>query len=127
MWADTYICAEEGLLELFFNEILNAERYRLEILTPFVQMLYDDELQEGHFQQDGTRAHTTRKTMNYAGECFQDLISMIYRVSCILMGHRARLIPCIQWKNDLTMECSSKSRDMAGLLGCIQLKRNFIV
>ncbi|KAJ8938985.1 hypothetical protein NQ318_003678 [Aromia moschata] len=35
----------------FFAGTLNAESYRLEILTPFEQILHDDELQEGYIQQ----------------------------------------------------------------------------
>jgi hypothetical protein len=37
---------------------LNAERYRLDILTPFIETLLDDELTQGYFQQDGARIHT---------------------------------------------------------------------
>ncbi|KAJ8952061.1 hypothetical protein NQ318_010971 [Aromia moschata] len=50
---------------IFFNGTLNAERYRLEILIPFVQMLHDDKLQEDDIQQDGACMHATMEIINY--------------------------------------------------------------
>ncbi|KAJ8948328.1 hypothetical protein NQ318_019313 [Aromia moschata] len=44
---------------------LNAEKYLLETLIPFVQMLYDDELQQDYIQQDGARARIIRELINY--------------------------------------------------------------
>lgn len=49
---------------------LNAERYRLEILTPFLETLLDDELAQGYFQQDGARIHTTWANLNFLMEFF---------------------------------------------------------
>lgn len=46
----------------------------MEILTPFVNMLHDDELQEGYFQQDGARAHTTNDNISFLREFFGDRI-----------------------------------------------------
>jgi hypothetical protein len=43
---------------------INGERYRAEILTPFLNEL-NDELIYGYFQQDGATAHTTGATINF--------------------------------------------------------------
>jgi hypothetical protein len=57
--------------------ILNAERYRLEILTPFIETLLDDELTQGYFQQDGARIHTTWANLNFLMEFYDNrLISL---------------------------------------------------
>ncbi|RZC41009.1 hypothetical protein BDFB_015015, partial [Asbolus verrucosus] len=50
---------------------LNADRYRLEILTPFIETLLDDELTQGYFQQDGARIHTTWANLNFLMEFYQ--------------------------------------------------------
>lgn len=50
---------------LHFLRILHAERYRTEILTPFINMLHDDEVQESYFQQDGARVHTTNENIAF--------------------------------------------------------------
>jgi hypothetical protein len=56
---------------------LNAERYRLEILTPFIETLLDDELTQGYFQQDGARIHTTWANFNFLMEFYDNrLISL---------------------------------------------------
>jgi hypothetical protein len=39
---------------IFFNGTINAKRYRNNLLRPFIEELHDDELREGHFQQDNT-------------------------------------------------------------------------
>lgn len=59
---------------MFVAGILNGERYRLEILTPFMQMLHDDELRYGYFQQDGARIHTTRDNLDFIMEFFDHRI-----------------------------------------------------
>jgi hypothetical protein len=57
--------------------ILNAERYRLKILTPFIETLLDDELTQGYFQQDGARIHTTWANLNFLMEFYDNrLISL---------------------------------------------------
>ena len=53
---------------IIFEEILNAERYRQEILSPFINQLMDDELVEGYFHQDGARIHTTLPNLNFIME-----------------------------------------------------------
>jgi hypothetical protein len=52
--------------------ILNAERYRLEILSPFIETLLDDELTQGYFQQDGARIHTTWANLNFLMEFYDN-------------------------------------------------------
>lgn len=62
---------------IFFNFTVNAARYRNNILAEFVEQLHDDELQHGYFQQDGATAHTTRETIAFLREFFDDrLISL---------------------------------------------------
>lgn len=62
---------------IFYNFTVNAERYRNNILNEFVEQLDEDELQNGYFQQDGATAHTTRETIDFLREFFDDrLISL---------------------------------------------------
>ena len=49
----------------FLLDTLNAARYRNEILEPFVNQFYDDELQNGFFQQDGAPIHCTMNNLNF--------------------------------------------------------------
>jgi hypothetical protein len=51
---------------------INGERYRAEILTPFLNELHDDELIYGYFQQDGATAHTTGATINFLSNFYAD-------------------------------------------------------
>jgi hypothetical protein len=51
---------------------VNGERYRAEILTPFLNELHDDELIYGYFQQDGATAHTTGATINFLSNFYAD-------------------------------------------------------
>lgn len=55
---------------IFFDGNLNAERYRNNILEPFVNQLHDDELQMGHFQQDSARPHIAHETIRYLEQFF---------------------------------------------------------
>ncbi|KAJ8959969.1 hypothetical protein NQ318_009402 [Aromia moschata] len=64
-WSMDHCAQKEDCWTYFFNRTRNAERYRLEILTHFVEMLHDDEMQEDYIQQDRARPHTTRETINY--------------------------------------------------------------
>lgn len=57
---------------IFFEETINAERYRTLILAEFLRQLHDDELQTGYFQQDGATAHTANTTLNYLREFYGD-------------------------------------------------------
>jgi hypothetical protein len=56
----------------FFQGNINGERYRAEILTPFLNELHDDELIYGYFQQDGATAHTTGATINFLSNFYAD-------------------------------------------------------
>jgi hypothetical protein len=44
----------------------------MEILTPFLNELHDDELIYGYFQQDGAAAHTTGATINFLSNFYTD-------------------------------------------------------
>ena len=57
---------------IFFHDTVTAHRYRNNILNPFVEQLFDDELRFGYFQQDGATAHTTAETINYLRNFFDD-------------------------------------------------------
>lgn len=59
---------------IFFNETINAERYRRIILDPFIEQLHDDELTNGYFQQDGATAHTANATLDYLKQYFDNRI-----------------------------------------------------
>lgn len=59
---------------IFFNNTINAERYRNNLLLPFVNQLHDDELRAGYFQQDNATAHKTRETMELLHEFFDNRI-----------------------------------------------------
>lgn len=58
----------------FFLGRINAERYRNEILTRFINELDDNELENGYFQQDGATPHCTQQTLNMLAEYFQGRI-----------------------------------------------------
>lgn len=48
---------------------LNANRYRTDILSPFIEELHDDEL-----QQDGARLHTTHANLNFLIHFYDDRV-----------------------------------------------------
>jgi hypothetical protein len=57
-----------------FNGTINGQRYREQILEPFINELDDEEVQTGYFQHDGATAHTARETLNYLQEFYDDRI-----------------------------------------------------
>lgn len=57
---------------IFFNYTINAERYRNNILQPFIEQLHDDELEHGYFQQDGATAHTAAETITFLQQYFDN-------------------------------------------------------
>lgn len=57
---------------IFFNGTLTGERYRQEIIMPFIEQLDDEEITQGYFQQDGARAHTAGETINMLQQFFQN-------------------------------------------------------
>lgn len=59
---------------IFFDETINAERYRTHILEPFVSQLNETELEQGWFQQDGATAHTARLSLNFLESIFANRI-----------------------------------------------------
>lgn len=72
VWAG--ICRRRLVGPIFFEGTLTAARYRDEILTLFINQLDDEELLNGYFQQDGATAHTSRETIQYIREFFDDRI-----------------------------------------------------
>lgn len=68
------ICRRRLIGPIFFDGSLNAERYRNEILDPFINQLDDYELQNAYFQQDGATPHTTNATIQYLQQFFDDRI-----------------------------------------------------
>lgn len=59
---------------IFFNQTITAERYRNELLQPFINELHDDELTEGYFQQDNAPAHKSRETIAFLEQFFDTRI-----------------------------------------------------
>lgn len=57
---------------IFFNETINAERYRTLILDEFLNQVHDDEQIMGYFQQDGATPHTALVTINYLREFYDN-------------------------------------------------------
>jgi hypothetical protein len=72
VWAA--ISARRLIGPIFFNDDINAERYRQEILQTFLNKLHDDELQEGYFQQDGATPHCTPDTLQLLREFFDNRV-----------------------------------------------------
>lgn len=68
------ICRRRLVGPIFFEGTLTAARYRDEILNQFINQLDGEELQNGYFQQDGATAHTTRETLRYLAEFFDNRI-----------------------------------------------------
>jgi hypothetical protein len=46
---------------IFFNNTINGQRYREQILKNFIQQLDENESNYGWFQHDGATAHTTQE------------------------------------------------------------------
>lgn len=59
---------------IFFDNTINAKRYRTEILEPFIAQLKKRELKKAWFQQDGASAHTARTSLQYLEEVFGNRI-----------------------------------------------------
>lgn len=57
---------------IFFNDTINAARYRANILEPFIEHLLDDVINQGYFQQDEVTAHTANATLKYLQEFYDD-------------------------------------------------------
>lgn len=60
---------------------------------PFVNMLHDDELQEGYFQQDGARVHTTNANIIFLREFFGNRIISL-NTDTIWPPRSCDLTPC---------------------------------
>lgn len=56
---------------IFFRHTINGERYRT-ILQQALEVMHDDEVQHGYFQQDGATAHTAVATLQYLREFYDD-------------------------------------------------------
>lgn len=59
---------------IFFNETITADRYKEQILQPFLDQLHDDELQHGYFQQDGATPHTANRILDFVAEYYGDRV-----------------------------------------------------
>lgn len=68
------ITAQRIIGPIFFNETVNSERYRANILAPFFQLLSHYERENGYFQQDSATAHTAHNSLNDIKEVFEDRI-----------------------------------------------------
>ncbi|KAJ8943015.1 hypothetical protein NQ318_008333 [Aromia moschata] len=70
----TMLCSKEPFL--LTRLPFYYESGEVEIVTPFVQMLHDDDLKEGYIQPDGALPHTTKETINYIGE-FSKIVRLV--------------------------------------------------
>lgn len=59
---------------IFFTGTINQERYRIEILQPFLSRLTQTEVETGWFQQDGATAHTAHSSLRFLEETFSSRI-----------------------------------------------------
>ena len=59
---------------IFYEQTVNAERHRNDILTPFFYELTEKEKSYGWFQQDSATEHTAEKFMNKIKEVFEDRV-----------------------------------------------------
>lgn len=59
---------------IFFNDTINGERYRTNILQEFFQLADQDEIAHGYFQQDGAPAHTAGETMEFLRQVYGDRV-----------------------------------------------------
>ena len=57
--------------QIFFTETITAERYRRDIIAPFIDELSDEEKTTGYFQQDVATAHTANSSLRYLSNVFQ--------------------------------------------------------
>src|SRR6185437_1012909 len=58
---------------IFIHETINAERYRDEILEPFIEFLKSHnevDIESAYFQQDGARPHTANLTLDLLHDAF---------------------------------------------------------
>ena len=68
------VSAKRIIGPIFFEDTINSERYRTQILAPFFQLLSDNERQYGYFQQDSATAHTAADSLDAIREVFDDRI-----------------------------------------------------
>jgi hypothetical protein len=59
---------------IFFNDTINAERYRTDILEPFLGHLTERQIEEVWFQQDGATAHTASSSLQFLEDIFGNRI-----------------------------------------------------
>ena len=59
--------------------LIDAQKYRDDILTPFFEQLTDNECQSGCFQQDSAMAHTADEALNLIQEIFEGRIISVHR------------------------------------------------
>ena len=59
---------------IFYDDTINAERYRNNILAPFFEQFTDTECRSGYFQQDSATAHTADQSLEFIVEIFENRI-----------------------------------------------------
>jgi hypothetical protein len=65
---------QERLLDLFFSETINCERYVQVVLGQFFSELREEERLYGWFQEDSATVHTARMSMQALSNVFGDRI-----------------------------------------------------
>lgn len=55
---------------IFFHNTINGQRYRQQLLEPFLEQVHPEEFEGGFFQQDGATAHTTQQNLGFLEEFF---------------------------------------------------------
>ena len=68
------VTAERIIGPIFFDDTINSDRYRRNILEPFFQQLTDDELRYAYFQQDSATAHTAHNSLQDIEAVFDDRV-----------------------------------------------------
>lgn len=54
----------ERITSSFFNDTLTENRYRDEILFPFINQLSEEEITRGYLQEDEDKEHVAGETIN---------------------------------------------------------------
>ena len=59
---------------IFLTDTINSERYRKNVLEPFVAQLSEREIEHAWFQQDGATAHTAVKSLEFLDGIFANRV-----------------------------------------------------
>jgi hypothetical protein len=55
---------------IFFHDTINRQRYREQLLAPFLDQVHPHEFENDYFQQDGATAHTSGENLGFVEEFF---------------------------------------------------------